>query len=188
MRVKVLRYWKSSVVPQSHLVAPTMAPGNRSMCVSVHTCRTCCLLQVFCASTAGCSLRVLIPSIISSWGFARGCIWDGSVDVSGTLLEDMKQHRSVVIIVLYQSENVSKECEPVPSHWQRPPWLSDPPDTGPGGFWWLQPSTSGMLVVLFCSVCSRFSSYIVSPQYGPACGLGLPNGHAGEDSVFTILS
>jgi len=41
---------------------------------------------------------------------------DGLVDVSGTVLEDMKNGSVVIVIVLYQPENVSEECEPDPRH------------------------------------------------------------------------
>lgn len=49
-----------------------------------------------------------------------------------------------------------------------------------GSLWFLHSGASGMLAVFVHSGCSCFSFRIISPQTGPACRLGLPNGKQGR--------
>lgn len=86
VRIKVLGGQKSKVIPQSHLVAMAVAPGNGDVYVLVCLCtgvELAVCYGLFCAATAGCSLRVFIPFLIPPWGFA---LVHGLVHVSGTAL------------------------------------------------------------------------------------------------------
>lgn len=178
MRIKVLRKRKSKVVPQSHLVAPTVDRLNQCVCMYVcvcaRTCRTCCLLQVFLCSHNWLFFQGLYPL----HNFCLRVCWRLPLKTDRLMslapcFGDVKHHGSVVIMmVLHQPENVSEEREPVPSHWHRQATFAVPSTwRGSEGFSWLCPGMSWVLAVLLHPGCSRFSSYIIIPQYGPACGL-----------------
>lgn len=99
-------------MPVSCLIELTGSWQWRSVCMCWCLC-TCVELAVccrlFCAVTAGCSLRVFIPFLISSRGNGRcigSCLWHCTLRHHGS---------GVVKIVLYQLEDVSGEWEPDPS-------------------------------------------------------------------------
>lgn len=102
--------------------------------------------------------------------------------------EDITHHRSVVImLVLHQPENVSEKCEADPSpDTDRLPWLSDPPDMGQR---WLlvvmrrHERDAGHVTSFWLFtflLLQRWSAVWTS------VGLGLANGHAGEDSLNSL--
>lgn len=111
-------------MPQSHLVAVAVAPGNGDVCVCagvfVHTCRTCCLLQVVLCSHSWLFIEGLYPLPDS---LLRVCLgrWAGSCLWHCTL----RHHGSVVIIVLIRGRMFLKsENQTLPADMDGLPWLS----------------------------------------------------------------
>lgn len=168
-------------MPQSHLVALTVAPGNGDVCVCagvfVHTCRTRYLLQVVLCRHSWLFIEGLYPLPSS---LLRVCLgrWAGSCLQHCTL----RHHGSVVIIVLHQLEDVSEVCGPDPSCWHG--WAAlalHPP--GVALRWLLMVLLGHRWDAGHVASLWLFPFLLSHLQSGLVYELGLPDGLSGADSV-----
>lgn len=201
---KIVGSWSQSIIPSTVFSSQVrISPGITKMksnaselsgstdcgswkwwCVCMCWCLCPCVepavcCRLFCAAT-GCSLWVFIPFLISSWGIA---LVDGLVHVSGSALWGTMEMVLLKLFFISWRMFLESGNQTLPADVDRLPWLSTHLVWLWGGFWWFCSGTGGILAVLLHSGCSQVSSHMVSLQSGPVCGLALPDGHSGADSV-----